>query len=239
MHSHAYRTNKTYAGACVDEKKFKKKKDRLKTRKELVKALGLEHELKFACPSDEDLKAGRAKILTRKQFRGALFPQEWFRHLQSKTTFPYKKKDPSKPLQVVVHVRRGDFTPCHVSDRYLPNTYYLEALDRYVPEYCDKHEHGCNVTIYTERNSFEPVQPFVERNYTVDFDSSLSDIWSAFVNADVMIMSMSSFSFVPASLNRNTVITAYYDIVPWRQIHGSIWSHAMMVRRKQIKECQN
>eukprot|EP00977_Amphora_coffeiformis_P012571 scaffold3134_cov182-Amphora_coffeaeformis.AAC.8 len=238
MHSYTFQTGKVFAGACISPEQWKKDEKKYKLRIELVAAMGLENELLFACPSDEDLRAGHAQFLTRKQFRGHGFPTDWFHYLQSKSNFAYADKNPTEPLQVVVHLRRGDFTPCHVADRYLPNVYYLEALDHYLPEYCNNGP-GCNVTIYTERKSYEPVDPFIERNYTVDFDSALDEIWAAFINADVMIMSMSSFSFVPLTLNRNgRVITPYSDVKPWRQVLWSIWSHALQVRETQQKTCK-
>ena len=58
--------------------------------------------------------------------------------------------------------------------------------------------------MYTERDTWESFQPFVDYwpSIEFDYDSSLEDIWSHFMNADVFIMSKSSFSQVPAMMNR-------------------------------------
>jgi hypothetical protein len=119
--------------------------------------------------------------------------------------------------KTVLHIRRGDVTPCDrtTSERYLPNAYYLELLERYVVP-MDHHR----VTIYSERSSIEPWDDF--RNCTLRLGSGvggddhaqgaginasstssmrdLASIWLDMMTADVLIMSKSSFSLVPALL---------------------------------------
>jgi hypothetical protein len=122
--------------------------------------------------------------------------------------------------KAVLHIRRGDVTPCDpdTSERYLPNSYYLELLERYVVP-TDHHR----VIIYSERSSIEPWDDF--RNCTLRLGSGvggdhhaqwagatassalssssmqdLANIWLDMITADVLIMSKSSFSLVPALL---------------------------------------
>jgi type II secretory pathway pseudopilin PulG len=275
-HAHCFVNNVTYGGACIDEIDWKKAakggdvhrtkkkfRERLVVRKQMIAALGLTHELPIACPSAQDVKEGRAVIYKkRSQFTKTLFPADWKHHLQQVTTFPYKAENQAGEvpayLQVVVHLRRGDFTPCHVSDRYMPNIYYLEVLDEYLPKVCRPMIHDdtaedttsttpypssrpllpiCNVTIYTEQKSFEPFTPFYERNYTIDFDSPLEDIWAAFINADMFVMSRSSFSFCPALLSRHTVIAPYVNIDHWTTVSYFIWSDFNQVLATQVAQC--
>ena len=259
-HSFAHANNATYVGACWDsvdwpaaiakhgEKFVKKVAKRQDEQKELIQFLGLTDELPYACPSDADLKAGRSVILRKRHdYKLPGYTVEWLNSITSKSHFPYKKKDPNAPLDVAVHVRRGDFTPCHVSDRYLPNVYYERAMDKYLPEVCDKHPAGCKITLYSERDAYEPFDDFLKRpNLQIDFDSSSDQIWTDFINADVLIMSMSSFSFVPALLNNNGHVISPYrygefgyeeDIPSWNMVDDDILQEALEVREEQYKDC--
>lgn len=118
----------------------------------------------------------------------------------------------------VLHIRRGDVTPCDpgTRERYLPNSYYRKLVDRYAPAHC-------RVMIYSERTSIEPWDDF--RNYSLRLGTGDSDghspqvggvisaslpsssmrdlakIWIDMVTADVLILSKSSFSLVPALLS--------------------------------------
>jgi hypothetical protein len=249
-HAHAFATNTTYGGACVDAidwdpltkkhgSSFRHKvEERLVQRQNLIDILGLHDELPLACPTEEELQSGHVKLYKKRgPIKGTLFPAAWFPFLQARAKFNYVTRTQEDPLRFVVHMRRGDFTPCHVSDRYLPNTYYLEALEYYVPRYCNG-TRPCNITIFSERDSYEPFNVFEDKNYTIDFDSNPPEIWQSIVNADVFIMSMSAFSFIPACLNRNHgVISPYSDISAWVRIPMSIFAHAYTERQKQIKAC--
>ena len=262
-HSYAFANNMIFGGACIDAVNWdivrKQKLDnvqdlvlqeRLPLRKKLTETLGLQDELPFDCPTDEDIKSGRATYLAHFTVRKPGFTAAWMEYLKSKTTFQYAMKDPTEPLQVVVHVRRGDVTPCSLAKtRYLPNIYYLQALDLFLPQFCPSGDRPCQITIYTERESYESHQPFIDRNYTLDYDSSIPDIWTAMVNADVLLMGMSSFSFVPAFLNRNTVIAAYqyrpyvhanaHNKIVWKDVPKDIFENALRVRDEFESKCEN
>jgi hypothetical protein len=104
--------------------------------------------------------------------------------------------------QVAVHVRRGDVTPCTTPERYLSNAYYLAVLDEYLdtPGETTNIKYQWNVTIYSETKSYESWQPFVDRGYHLALDYDLVTTWQAFVTADILVLSKSSFSLVPALL---------------------------------------
>jgi hypothetical protein len=105
-------------------------------------------------------------------------------------------------LRVVVHIRRGDVTPCDPL-RYLPNSYYLELIRRYAPRHAE-------LTIYSQRDSVEPWDDFA--NYSLNLaDDEGDDViaaWEAMMNADVLILSKSSFSIVPALLHKSAELPA-------------------------------
>eukprot|EP00977_Amphora_coffeiformis_P012574 scaffold3134_cov182-Amphora_coffeaeformis.AAC.11 len=261
--AHAFANNMIFGGACIDavnwedvrEQKWEGIKDevlneRLPLRKQLVETLGLQDELPFACPTEEEIKSGRSVYLAHFTVRRPGFTAAWMEHIKIKTTFQYADKDPNAPLQVVVHMRRGDVTPCSLAKtRYLPNVYYLQALDLFLPQYCSPGGRPCQIKMYTERDSYESHQPFIDRNYTMDYDSSISQIWTAMVNADVFLMGMSSFSFVPAFLNKNTVIAAFqyqpyvhanaHNIIPWKEVPQDIFENALRVRDELESTCEN
>ena len=224
-HAEAYARNTTYGGACVDRinwgvKQSTKRKyftARHEQRIKLLEDMGLADQLPMACPSESDLASGKAILMNRDQVEGSRkqhFTEDWIAYLQSKRAKPSKDVSSSThstpssstppPIQVAVHVRRGDVTPCRShAKRYLPNQYYLDVLDKYLPQVC-KYENpqACLVTVYTEEKSFETVDAFLRRGYRVDLDSSLSDIWLGIMTADVVVTSRSSFSQVPAMLNQ-------------------------------------
>ena len=131
---------------------------------------------------------------------------------------------PRKPLQVAVHVRRGDVTPCSrkkaVVARYLPNAFYAKLLDTYLPQYCGGDAmnttltQNCNVTIYTESETLEDFAIFQERGYHMNLDGHLGQVWTDMIRADILVTSQSAFSYVPAFLNRHVVIQPQYFELP-------------------------
>jgi hypothetical protein len=242
--------NAAYGGACFDqtviddakasivsrgkhhwdEQQFiEQQDDRLVQKQELLDLVGFSHLFPFACPEPVDVAAGKALFINEGSYRHdhTSFVQEWLDYLRAQSTFQYEKRGKHAPLKVAVHVRRGDYHPCGSGGRkYLPNSYYLDAIDAYLPAYCTDRE--CDVTVYSEEKSFEEFDPFLERGYTIDFDSSLEEIWTAFINADVLFISRSSFSFTPAFLNLNHVITPvyHYGILPgWQLVNETIWEN--------------
>ena len=216
MDSFIYHQGGVFGGACAkfDNQKDQEKFDKhLDDKMVLIRLLGLENLFKFACPTDQELASGQAKYLQKNEYHmfNEYFSMEWVNHVRAMSTFPYAQRDDRAPLQIAVHMRRGDYSPCRAGhgQKYLPNTYYLDVLDEYLPKYCPTLD-ACNLTIYTEDRAFEDFKPFEERNYHMDFDSSLEQIWTAFINADLLILSKSSFSWVPGIMNTHHVVTPEY-----------------------------
>lgn len=216
MDSFIFYQGGVFGGACPN---FSNAKDQAKfdahldDKLELIRLLGLENMFKFECPTKEDLASGKAKMLRKNEYHkfGDYFTMEWVKHVRAMSTFPYAQRNDQEPLQIAVHMRRGDYSPCRAGhgQKYLPNAYYLGVLDEYLPKYCPTMD-ACNLTIYTEQRSYEDFKPFEERNYHLDFDSSLEQIWTAFINADLLILSKSSFSWVPGIMNTHHVVTPKY-----------------------------
>jgi hypothetical protein len=131
--------------------------------------------------------------------------------------------DESKETQgkdkVVVHIQRGDFSPCLSSHRsnYLANSYYLAVLRTYVIEPAD-------IDVYSQSDSFESFNDF-DNLTRLKLDKSMSMMWKALVSADVVVLSKSAFSFVPALLNpKARVLYASFEEKPlpaWTKVDKS------------------
>ena len=197
-HAFAFQENTIYGGVCVE------KSDELlpyiEDQQKLVHALGLRDELPYACPID------RSGILLRHDDYfsqdTAVFTDAWLAYIRSQLK---RIKAPDRDaLQVAIHMRRGDVTPCTEPERYLPNSYYLSVVDQYIPKF--SLGRAINVTLYSESASHEGWEPFEKRGYNLVLGSNVAQVWEALISADVLIISRSSFSLVPALFNENVVL---------------------------------
>jgi hypothetical protein len=65
----------------------------------------------------------------------------------------------------------------------------------------------CQVTIYSESESYEPFDDFGLLNYTLELDSlDLGNIWKPMIGVDEFILTKRCFSLVPAILSNKTVV---------------------------------
>ena len=189
-HAYAFSRNQTYGGACI-QRHSKHHSAQVK----LVKDMGLSGVLKFSyCQA-----AGSPEIY--REFDSSLMTEEWQKHLQSGITYP-----PSQGrdvFRIVAHVRRGDVNPCgKLRFRYLPNQHFLELIQVYKDQIMERSSgKRVEVTIFSESQSFETWDAFREKGYRLNLDNPLEQVWAGIVAADVVIMSKSSFSFVPSLLN--------------------------------------
>ena len=187
-HAYGFANHMTYAGACAaDDLPYRKKTE------ELLQAVGLQDVLVYACPEKGDSKAA---ILDRQVYvaeNTRIFTSSYLKHLHARVKYPTTKNH-----TVVIHIRRGDVTPCsYYANRYLPNSHYVQILKEYVPP-------ELPVSIFSELDAFESFDDFA--NYSLYLDTVLSDAWKAMITADYIVLSKSSFSMVPAILNRNATV---------------------------------
>jgi hypothetical protein len=205
--AHARARNVTYLGACYVKNMSHAPESRQAEKVELISALGLRDLLPFACPPDLSLvskpEAYKGKSKAGGGSRSPFSPEflGWVRSRASSARPP----PPAAPSggSAVVHIRRGDIDPCRRwKDRYLPSSYFAEALGRYVPA-------GVPVAVYSERASFEPWDEFAllmdrmdpPRNWTLELDAPAADVWRSVESAKYVLFSVSSFAYVPALLN--------------------------------------
>ena len=64
------------------------------------------------------------------------------------------------------------------------------------------------ISIFSESNSSESFEQFLEIGCTLKLDLDLVETWKELINSDVFFMSKSSFSYVPAMYNKNLIV--YY-----------------------------
>ena len=185
--------------ASVHEKILKRAQDTLPA----LVALGLDDMFRYECPSDEEVQSHAAKLLKHLDLDwNDLLSQEWLGSLHARLPLGLGPSR-SKKKQVAVHMRRGDVHPCSAWYwRYLPNSFFLQVLDTYLPQFCgDNVLDNCQVTVYSESESRESFDPFVERGYELKLDGSEGAAWQAFVTADVLFVAASGFAWAPAVFN--------------------------------------
>ena len=204
-YSYAFRHNRTYGGACPSKKSatFLENPNlynqRLQFHQYLIDTLNLSDTFRIACPAQRSNQT----VVQRKEYyhpSEALLPSAILQELYSKLPDRQTKTPSDTVLQVAVHIRRGDVTPCAYPDRYLPNVYYKRLIQ-------DLFEENANVTIYSESSSFEGWQELEKSNLVLD--SPVENVWQALMNADIVVTSKSSFSVVPALMNPSAKVYYY------------------------------
>ena len=98
----------------------------------------------------------------------------------------------------------------------------MALIDQYTPPLGYDNGRPVHVTIYSESDTFESLDVFAERNYTMEIDTDdLGQVWKALSMADVVILSRSTFSIVPAILNPNIVVaTEFMNFNPNHVLDG-------------------
>ena len=222
-HAYAFQQNQTYGGACATD--AAKQRDEETTQQQqqqdhwrMIEALGLRHVLKFACPTTDPQLASSSSssiIIDRHlytRFGTRIWTPEWLQHIRSQQQPQQEVVDQYDTSttnirgkrSVVAHIRRGDVDLCdpQTSDRYLTNQHYLNLLAMYADNTKDA------VTIFSEQKSTESWEDFRQHQsyYNLQLDQPPVEAWKAMMQADVLILSKSSFSIVPALFNRHGVV---------------------------------
>jgi hypothetical protein len=105
--------------------------------------------------------------------------------------------------QIALHIRRQDIDETH--RRYIKDDYYLEILNGLK----QSSKVSSAVAIYTQRDNFDASK--YRRGYDIRYDDREED-YDTFIkllSADVLVVGNSSFSYVAALLNPNTVVYHY------------------------------
>ena len=128
-HVYAYRQGGIYGGSCGDGNDVLRDPEN-----SMIKAVGLENILQFACPRDLDVKDRKKVVPTRSYLEDGTraFTPEYMDILRRFVKYPHREES-QKTNTIVVHIRRGGkrHTPCRKSKKphqgfepYLPNKHY-------------------------------------------------------------------------------------------------------------------
>jgi hypothetical protein len=233
-HAFAFANNLTYAGNCCITRGTPKADTRA-----LLEDLLWDNIMPFQCPEGVDNQKYNVKnanataihplLLNKEVYRlqgeRTNFKPAWKQHFkEALSEYSPEESNRDKPFEMAVHVRRGDVHPCTYKRRYLPNEHFLQLIDRYTPK--ESFGRPVHVTIYSESDSYEPLDDFILRNYTIKLDTKrLAEVWQALSTADVAILSRSYFSIVPAIINPNVVVaTEFFDFDV--TVMGDAWDYA-------------
>lgn len=127
----------------------------------------------------------------------------------------------TEPFTIAAHIRRGDLDLCfgrpgHLGQkhRYLPNAFHYATIDDIIAK--KQLETGKNnnatrsnntdidVTIFLEdesgKNTTESLETFRDRGYRIYEGGDESYVWKLMVQSDVLVLSNSYFSILPAIL---------------------------------------
>jgi hypothetical protein len=216
-HAYCFHHNATYGGSCGEPSNKKA------THEALLDAIGLKHALPFACPTDHyDDKVTRKSMIPRSNFHSEdtrIWTPSYVEHLKTMVKYPPKVPD---RYTIAVHIRRGDVTPCRMDNkgynRYLPNQHFLNLIDEY-------NKPGARVIIFSQSKSYESLDDFEKKGYEMQLDSDIQDIWRTIVTSDVVILSRSDFSMIPAIVAKGTVVyTPFWHppLRPWKRVGPEI-----------------
>jgi hypothetical protein len=136
------------------------------------------------------------------------------------------------PYEIVVHVRRGDATPCtnltHVQRRYLPNSYYMSLVEQYTPTAQELNGRSVHVTIYSESDSFEVLDAFAQLGYNVQ--NWIQKTWRMYgvpsPTRTLLYCPVVSYLWSQPRSNPNIVVATkfYYLLEGWERGESNIGS---------------
>jgi hypothetical protein len=209
-HAYAFHNNLVFAGACFPPPG---RQPHATVIEKLIEGLGLTGHIGIKCPETNRYE----QFVDRHVYAGAglrYMTQAWLTYMHGIVKYgATETQQRTNRTMVAVHIRRSDVTPCNDHDRrYLSNAYYKRVLETYAPNTYNNY----SVEIFSESSSLEPLQEFAAYG-KMRLDESILETWQSMMTADIFIMSKSSFSIVPAILNRHGTIvytSFWYEPLP-------------------------
>jgi hypothetical protein len=207
-HAFSFYFHRTFGGLCGPDPIGEPFLSRTKKQATMLKWLGLQNEISISgkCPSKTNTSA---IVLSEAQFYSTgggakLWTPDWINYIKQRMLSKPRTKssDNGTSPTLVVHIRRGDVVPCnnYTKDRYLPNSHYVALIKKYQTK---KHR----VIVHSERESYENWTDFEGFDrLQLKLNSTLEEAWQDMLEADIFIMSISSFSIIPAVLTSATTI---------------------------------
>jgi hypothetical protein len=199
-HAYAWHQKLSYGGSCGEWR------EQYNTHESLLESIGLKEELPFACPRDPHRNATgfRGRVVPKEEYRQddtRMWIPEYVEFLKARVKYPPKVPDKHT---IAVHIRRGNaISPCEAQykgfERYLPNSHYQRLIDKYI-------QPDSRVVIFSQNKSHEPFDEFRSKGYEVYLDDDITDVWKTIVVSDVVILSRSSFSLIPAVVTKAKIV---------------------------------
>lgn len=118
-----------------------------------------------------------------------------------KSKFKYYREN--NIFTICVHVRRGD-VHCELKDRYMDDSYYINLI-MLLKEILKKNDIKHVIHIHSEYNLNRKIYDDID-GCVMFLNTDIMDGWIDMINADIFIMSNSTYSMVPAIYNNNIVI---------------------------------
>ena len=203
-HAYAFQQNALYGGACRGEVTPEIQR-RSSVNLQLLDSIGLRDQLRFACIRDfyNDTSRTPRRTIPKDVYSKEgtrLWTPEYLDYLKLHVNYPPKVPD---KFTIAVHIRRQEVTPClkpHEGyDLYLPNSHYQALIDKYM-------QPDARVVIFSQNKSFESFDDFRTKGYELKLDDAVTEVWKTIAVSDVVILSRSSFSLIPAVVAKGTVV---------------------------------
>jgi hypothetical protein len=179
------------------------------------------------------------------------FSPDYLDHIHRLVEYPVPRNN-KDILTIAVHIRRGDIGPCRARTRgyhrYLPNSHFVRLIDLYSNSSNNKSDTTTghapskppppHVVIYSESESFESFDVFRQRGYEVVLDGDIGNVWKGLIAADIVILSRSSFSLVPAVLSQGKVVYTpfWHDPLPHWDIVEEAFLNTTLQEFKDLKQ---
>lgn len=192
--------NKIIKGVSMNEKEYKDMKaDTNKIFTESVMSILRQKYRQWL--KEQSLPSGEAPFLSGKDLKQCL---------RSDGESTLAELPPTNKYTVAIHIRRGDVTEINQNKhRYTPNEYYFNVIKEIysvIPL--------AMIFIFSESKSYGNIEDFSEyerKNCVLKLDTSIQTAWNYFINVDMLVMSKSSFSYVPALYRMRDKTVVYED----------------------------
>jgi hypothetical protein len=135
--------------------------------------------------------------------------------------------------RVVMHIRRGDIKSCRDPHRYTSNIFYVQLLE----ELRQLLGFALHFTIHSQAQSEESFDCFLAHGAVLKLDTSIEEAWHDMIAADILVMSKSSFSYVPGVYNQNIVLYQpfWHGCLPWWINLGTpSWRDALLSKHQRL-----
>jgi len=146
-----------------------------------------------------------------------------------KSRFKYYKKNDI--FTIALHIRRGDVC-INFKKRYIEDKYYIDLIVLFT-KILKEAKKKFKIHIYSEENL--KTELYENLNCSFFLNTDISESWVDMINADIFVMSKSTFSMVPGIYNSNMVIYHPFFFNPLKSWISTKDSHFESSIKKYIQ----